>query len=276
MSTYAIGDLQGCFISLQALLTKIDFDNTHDRLWLVGDLVNRGPGSLECLRFVSSLGNRATVVLGNHDLHLLAVAEGLGKVGKYDTIQPILDAPDRADLLDWLCQQKLLHVDSRYVMVHAGLLPQWSLAKALAIAGEIESSMRGRHRRVFLKHMYGNHPRRWADNLTGSDRLRLATNAMTRMRVLDNTDELDLEFKGKLAEIPSGLTPWFTKRHPSFADKTIVAGHWSALGLYISENFIGLDSGCVWGQQLTACRLEDRAIFQVACAEKNIPTCGES
>ena len=276
MSTYAIGDLQGCFASFQALLAKIDFDSTRDRLWLVGDLVNRGPGSLECLRFVSGLSNRATVVLGNHDLHLLAVAEGLSKVGKYDTIQAILDAPDRADLLDWLCHQKLLHADGSYVMVHAGLLPQWSLAQAFALAGEIESSMQGTNRRAFLKNMYGNEPNRWDDILSGSGRLRLATNAMTRMRVLGDNDELNLEFKGELTAIPLGLTPWFTKRHPSFADKTILAGHWSALGLHVTANFIGLDSGCVWGQQLTACRLEDRAIFQVDCAETNIPAGPES
>ena len=270
MSTYAIGDLQGCFASLQVLLTKIKFDRVHDRLWLVGDLVNRGPGSLECLRFVRSLGTRATVVLGNHDLHLLAVAEGISKIGKRDTIQPILDAPDRDDLLDWLRHQKLLHVDESYVMVHAGLLPQWSLTQALALAGEVEVLLQGPDHRTFLKNMYGNEPNLWADTLTGSARHRLVTNAMTRMRVLGDNNELDLEFKGELAKIPVGLVPWFTKRHSSFADKTILAGHWSALGLHVTSKFIGLDSGCAWGRQLTALRLEDRAIFQVECAEAGI------
>ena len=273
MSTYAIGDLQGCFDSLQALLTKIDFDRASDELWLVGDLVNRGPLSLECLRFVSSLGTGATVVLGNHDLHLLAVADGVSKIGKRDTIQAILDAPDRDDLLAWLRRQKLLHVDGDYVMVHAGLLPQWSLTQALAIAGEIETQIRGPDRRAFLKNMYGNEPNRWDDSLPGVERLRLATNAMTRMRVLGERSEINLEFKGALAELalmPSALVPWFTRRHPSFANKTILAGHWSALGLTVTANFIGLDSGCVWGRQLTACRLEDRAIFQVDCAEANV------
>ena len=273
MSTYAIGDLQGCFDSLQALLTKIDFDRASDELWLVGDLVNRGPLSLECLRFVSSLGTGATVVLGNHDLHLLAVADGVSKIGKRDTIQAILDAPDRDDLLAWLRRQKLLHVDGDYVMVHAGLLPQWSLTQALAIAGEIETQIRGPDRRAFLKNMYGNEPNRWDDSLPGVERLRLATNAMTRMRVLGERSEINLEFKGALAELalmPSALVPWFTRRHPSFANKTILAGHWSALGLTVTANFIGLDSGCVWGRQLTACRLEDRAIFQVDCAESDI------
>ena len=273
MGTYAIGDLQGCFDSLQALLTKIDFDRASDELWLVGDLVNRGPLSLECLRFVSSLGTRATVVLGNHDLHLLAVADGVSRIGKRDTIQAILDAPDRDDLLAWLRRQKLLHVDGDYVMVHAGLLPQWSLTQALAIAGEIETQIRGSDRRAFLKNMYGNEPNRWDDSLPDVERLRLATNAMTRMRTLGERSEINLEFKGALAELalmPSALVPWFTKRHPSFANKTILAGHWSALGLTATANFIGLDSGCVWGRQLTACRLEDRAIFQVDCAETNI------
>ncbi len=270
MSTYAIGDLQGCYTSLQALLAKIDFDSTHDRLWLVGDLVNRGPGSLECLRFVHGLGKRATVVLGNHDLHLLAVAEGLSKVGKRDTIQPILDAPDRDDLLNWLRHRKLLHFDEGYLMVHAGLLPQWSLTEALALAGEVEALLRGTNYRAFLKNMYGNMPDHWESALTGDARHRLVTNVMTRMRILNENDELNFEFKGEMASIPQGFVPWFTKRHHAFADKTILAGHWSALGLHITSNFIGLDTGCAWGRQLTALRLEDRAIFQVACAEMGL------
>jgi bis(5'-nucleosyl)-tetraphosphatase (symmetrical) len=270
MSTYAIGDLQGCFASLQTLLDKIAFDNTRDKLWLVGDLVNRGPESLECLRFVRKLGDRAVVVLGNHDLHLLAVAEGISKVSRRDTIQPILDAPDRDELLDWLCQQKLLHVDGDFLMVHAGLLPQWSLAQAQMLASEVETLLRSPDRGVLLKNMYGNEPNRWDDTLTGGARQRVITNAMTRMRVLNANDKLNLEFKGELEAIPPGFTPWFTKRHPSFADKTILAGHWSALGLHVTPNFIGLDSGCAWGRQLTAVRLEDRAIFQVGCTESAI------
>lgn len=266
MSTYAIGDLQGCSASLQALLAKIGFVCTQDRLWFVGDLVNRGPGSLECLRFVSSLGDRAAVVLGNHDLHLLAVAEGVSKPGKRDTLQPILDAPDRADLLDWLSCQKLLYVDGHYMMIHAGLLPQWSLTKAMALAAEIETLIRGPGRRAFLKNMYGNEPNHWDETLTGKSRHRLVANVLTRMRILNDNNELDLEFKGELDAIPSGMVPWFTKRHPSLADKTILAGHWSALGLHVQPNFIGLDTGCAWGRQLTAFRLEDRAIFQVECA----------
>ena len=270
MSTYAIGDLQGCYRSLQALLERIDFDATRDRLWLVGDLVNRGPGSLECLRFVSRLGDRATVVLGNHDLHLLAVAEGVSKPGKRDTIQQILDAPDRDELLDWLRSRKLVHLDGNYLMVHAGLLPQWNLNRVMELASEIESLIRSPNRRDFLKHMYGNEPNRWDDTLTGPARYRIVTNAMTRMRLLDENDALNLEFKGELGTIPAGQHPWFMKRHPSTIDTTILAGHWSALGLHVTANFIGLDSGCAWGRQLSAVRLEDRAIFQVACAETTL------
>ncbi|MCY7388976.1 MAG: symmetrical bis(5'-nucleosyl)-tetraphosphatase [Burkholderiales bacterium] len=181
MSRYAIGDLQGCFKSLQSLLAKIDFDRARDQLWLVGDLVNRGPGSLECLRFISGLGACATVVLGNHDLHLLAVAEGLAKVGKRDTIQPILAAPDREELLAWLRSQKLLHLDGNFLMVHAGLLPQWSLAQALELADEIEALLRGPRRQSFLKNMYGNEPNQWNDALTGKTRNRLVTTALTPM-----------------------------------------------------------------------------------------------
>lgn len=271
MSTYAIGDLQGCYASLRALLEKVDFDSARDRLWLVGDLVNRGPDSLACLRFVRGLGTRATVVLGNHDLHLLAVAEGVSKPGKRDTIQPVLDAPDCDELLLWLRQQQLLHVEGNYLMVHAGLLPQWSLTQAIDLAGEIGAMLRGPTRRAFLTNMYGDEPDRWDEALTGNARQRLVTNAMTRMRILGDSDELDLAFKGTLASLPRGMTPWFMKRHPSFVDKTVLAGHWSALGLHVTPNFVGLDSGCAWGRQLTAFRLEDRAIFQVDCAETAPP-----
>ena len=219
MSTYAIGDLQGCFASLRALLTEINFDDTRDQLWLVGDLVNRGPGSLDCLRFVRGLGKRATVVLGNHDLHLLAVAEGLRKVGKRDTIQPILDAPDRDDLLEWLRQRKLLHVEGEFLLVHAGLLPQWSLTQAIALGGEIESLLRGPTRRTFLEDMYGDEPNRWDDTLTGKARRRIVINAMTRMRILGADNELDLAFNGEPGAVPSGMVPWF-KRRPRPSRKT--------------------------------------------------------
>ena len=272
MSTYAIGDLQGCYVSLQALLTKTGFNKSRDTLWFVGDLVNRGPDTLACLRFARALGDRAITVLGNHDLHLLAVADGVSKAGRRDTMQPILDAPDRDDLLNWLRTQKLLHVDSEFIMVHAGLLPQWSLKKAISLAHEVETLIRGRERRSFLKSMYGDEPVLWDDALAGSARSRLVTNAMTRMRLLTRRDEVNLDYKGELAAIPSGTVPWFTRRHASTVNNTIIAGHWSALGLYVTANFVGLDTGCAWGQQLTAMRLEDRAIFQVDYAEVVAPS----
>ncbi len=267
MSTYAIGDLQGCFLTLQALLTKIKFDANTDRLWFVGDLVNRGAGSLECLRFVKSLGDRAVVVLGNHDLHLLGVAEGVAKTKALDTLDKILAAPDRDALLEWLRTQKLLHVEGKFAMVHAGLLPQWSWSQSLALASEAEAMLRGKHYRHFLESMYGNHPDEWRDDLNGNERLRVILNVMTRMRAITVDTHLNLKFKSGLAEMPKDLQPWFGLPHVRGDDITVLAGHWSALGLHVTPNFIGLDSGCVWGRELTAIRLEDRAIFQVPSHE---------
>jgi bis(5'-nucleosyl)-tetraphosphatase (symmetrical) len=267
MSTYAIGDLQGCFLTLQALLAKIKFDANTDRLWFVGDLVNRGAGSLECLRFVKSLGDCAVVVLGNHDLHLLAIAEGVAKTKALDTLDEILMAPDREALLDWLRKQKLLHVEGKFAMVHAGLLPQWNWNQSLALASGVEIMLRGKHYRHFLENMYGNNPDKWCDDLEGDERLRVILNAMTRMRAITADAHLNLKFKSGLTEMPKGLQPWFALPHVRGDEITVLAGHWSALGLHVTPNFIGLDSGCVWGRELTAMRLEDRAIFQVASQE---------
>jgi len=275
MATYAIGDLQGCFKTLDRLLDKIGFAAASDKLWFVGDLVNRGPGSLECLRYVKNLGDRAVTVLGNHDLHLLAVAAGHGKAGTNDTLQPILDAADRDDLLHWLRQQKLLHAEGDFVMVHAGLLPEWDFALAQQLADEVQTQLRGADPLSLLANMYGNQPAHWGDKLTGIDRSRIVINAMTRMRALEirkkRSARIDLKFKGGIPDLPDELQPWFNYRHPSFENKTVIAGHWSALGLHITENFIGLDTGCVWGRELTALRLDDRKIFQVSCAEEKIP-----
>jgi bis(5'-nucleosyl)-tetraphosphatase (symmetrical) len=267
MSTYAIGDLQGCFLTLQALLAKIKFDANTDRLWFVGDLVNRGAGSFECLRFVKSLGDRAVVVLGNHDLHLLAIAEGVAKTKALDTLDEVLNAPDRDALLDWLRRQKLLHVEGKFAMVHAGLLPQWNWSQSRALAGEVEEMLRGKHYRHFLESMYGNNPDKWRDDLEGDERLRVILNAMTRMRAITADGRMNLKFKSGLAEMPKDLQPWFTLPHRRDGDVAVLAGHWSALGLHVTPNFIGLDSGCVWGRELTAIRLEDRAIFQVPSQE---------
>jgi bis(5'-nucleosyl)-tetraphosphatase (symmetrical) len=267
MSTYAIGDLQGCYLTLQALLAKIKFDAGSDRLWFVGDLVNRGAGSLECLRFVKSLADRAVVVLGNHDLHLLAIAEGVAKTKALDTLDEVLHAPDRDALLEWLRKQKLLHVEGKFAMVHAGLLPQWNWSQSLALAGEVEEMLRGKNYRHFLENMYGNNPDMWRDDLVGDERLRVILNAMTRMRAITADGRMNLKFKSGLADMPKDLQRWFTLPHQRDGDVTVLAGHWSALGLHVSPNFIGLDSGCVWGRELTAMRLEDRAIFQVLSQE---------
>lgn len=270
MATYAIGDLQGCFETLKELLAKLEFDRKKDKLWFVGDLVNRGPDSLACLRFVRELGKSASVVLGNHDLHLLALAEGVSKAGKNDTLESVLNAPDRDAILHWLRQQQLVHADGEFVMVHAGLSPQWSLARSLQQSNDIEAALQGGEYREFLANMYGNEPDLWRDDLSPTDSLRYSINAMTRMRVVSKTGRLDLRFKGSLRELPKSLSPWFDNLHSSFADKTIIAGHWSALGLHLTRQFIGIDTGCVWGRELTALRLEDRMVFQVPCAENTV------
>ncbi len=269
MATYAIGDLQGCFRTLQELLAKIGFKR-DDHLWFVGDLVNRGADSLECLRYVRRLGDRAVVVLGNHDLHLLAVAEGLGKSGKHDTLAPILNAPDGPDLLHWLRTRQLIHAEGKFVMVHAGLLPQWDYTLALGLARAVEAALRGENYDALLASMYGNDPDIWRDELAGMDRFRITINAMTRMRVVTATGRMNVKFKGELAVLPDDLTPWFVRKHSSFADKTIIAGHWSALGLHVYPGFIGIDTGCIWGRELTAVRLEDGKVFQVPCAEISV------
>lgn len=267
MATYAIGDIQGCFDSLQQLLAKCAFDPAHDRLWLVGDLVNRGPRSLETLRFVRSLGKAALTVLGNHDLYLLMVAEGGAKArGKDDTLQPILDAPDCAELLDWLRQQPLCHVEDDYCMVHAGLLPQWSIKKARKLAREVEAALQGEQYREFIANMWGSQPDRWTDDLAGWPRLRAIVNAMTRMRFCSAEGVMDFKVKGELARAPAGYMPWFEVPGRKSAKSVLVTGHWSALGFRLSDNMLALDSGCLWGGHLTAVRLEDRQVFQVDCA----------
>ncbi len=267
MATYAIGDLQGCFKSLEALLEIMNFNRAKDRLWFVGDLVNRGPQSLECLRFVKDLGESATVVLGNHDLHLLAVSEGIAKPGRNDTLASIIAAPDRDSLLDWLRRKPLLYSEGEFAMVHAGIAPQWDYSLARKVANEVESALTGNSYRFLLENMYGNEPVNWREGLTQMERLRFAINAMTRMRVVSEAGDMDLQFKGGLGELPDGLVPWFSRLHPSFATITIVAGHWSALGLHMSPQAICLDTGCAWGRELTALRLDDRMVFQVPCQD---------
>ncbi len=265
MALYAIGDLQGCLSPLERLLERIAFDPGRDRLWFVGDLVNRGPDSLGCLRFVRSLGNGAVTVLGNHDLHLLCVAAGVEKPRPRDTLDAVLGAADRDELLDWLRCRPLMHVEGAFAMVHAGLVPQWSIEKARALAGEVETVMQGPQWRRFLGRLYGNEPARWDDCLAGDDRLRAIVNAMTRLRVCTREAAMDLAFKGEPGEKRSHRIPWFEMPSRASASHTIVCGHWSALGLHVGQKVLSLDSGCVWGRALTAVRLGDRRLWQVPC-----------
>jgi len=266
MATYAIGDIQGCYDQLQRLLDSIAFDPAHDQLWLVGDLVNRGPQSLEVLRFVRDLGAQAVTVLGNHDLHLLVVAAGVRKPHRGDTLDALLAAPDRDELLDWLRQQPLMHTGNGYAMVHAGLLPQWSIAQARALAQEVETALQGPDSSEFLRLMYGNEPVQWRDDLTGYDRLRVIVNAMTRLRLCTAEGVMEFTHKTALKGAPAGYLPWFDLPTRASRDTPVLFGHWAALGLMLRTDVLGLDSGCVWGRRLTAMRLEDRRVFQCDCA----------
>jgi bis(5'-nucleosyl)-tetraphosphatase (symmetrical) len=271
MATYAIGDIQGCFEPLQRLLDEVGFDAGSDRLWLTGDLVNRGPDSLATLRFVRSLGESAVLALGNHDLHLLAVAEGCEKLKREDRLQDVLDAPDRDVLLDWLRHCPLMHFEGGWAMVHAGLLPGWSVSRALELAAEVEAALRAPTYRSFLARMYGNHPERWNEALAGHDRLRVIVNAMTRMRLCTAEGEMEFTHKGRPKQLPAGYLPWFDVPERRSRDTPLIFGHWSALGLIKRPDLFGLDTGCLWGRRLTALRLEDRRLFQVRCRSVKAP-----
>jgi len=263
MATYAIGDVQGCFDELQVLLAEVRFGE-RDRLWFVGDLVNRGPKSLQVLRFVRELGERAVVVLGNHDLHLVTQHEGFERPRKDDTFHDVLAAPDRRELVDWLRARPMLHAAGGYAMVHAGLLPQWSVHQALQLAREVERALVAPDYRDFLANMYGSDPARWSDALSGWDRLRVIVNAMTRMRFC--TRDGKMEFRAKGAKPPPGYTPWFALRPAD--EPRLICGHWSALGMKLTRQLAALDSGCVWGGRLTALRLEDGSVHQVTCTAR--------
>lgn len=272
MATYAIGDIQGCFSELQALLEEIGFSAGRDRLWFVGDLVNRGPDSLAVLRFVKGLGQSALTVLGNHDLHLVMLDGGYGKPNKDDTLSPILEAPDRAELLTWLRSQALMHVEEEYAMVHAGLLPSWSVEQARDLAREVEAALQSPDYRDFLANMYGSLPSAWKKSLKGWDRLRVIVNAMTRMRFCTRDGVIEFRAKGPVEKAPPGNLPWFEVPGRQSADHTLVCGHWSALGLRMERNLLALDTGCLWGGSLTAVRLEDRKLFQHQCVRTVEPT----
>lgn len=263
MATYAIGDIQGCYHAFQALLTRIQFDPKVDKLWLVGDLINRGSGSLEVLRWCYAHQASLQVVLGNHDLHALVVANGITKAHKSDTFDALFAADDREVLLDWLRHQRLIYQEDNYLMVHAGLLPQWTAEQALAYAAEVEATLQGAAYLDFLKHMYGNLPNVWSDTLVGMDRLRVITNAMTRLRVCTLQGAMEFNFKGELDDVPSGFVPWFDVPTRVTRDVQVIFGHWSALGLQQRSNVYALDTGCLWGGQLTAMNIHTKTVTQV-------------
>ncbi len=271
MATYAIGDIQGCYQEFRQLLQLIDFQPQRDQLWLAGDLVNRGEGSLEVLRLVVSLGSSVRVVLGNHDLHLLAVACGLRKTKRSDTLDSILKAKDAGKLLAWLGEQPLLHHDEDlgFVMTHAGIPPAWSLAKAKALAAEVELEMRSSRQKKLLEKLFGNKPALWQADLKGYDRHRCIVNYLTRMRFCAPDSSLELETKSEASRAPAGYAPWFTYPSQVLQEARILFGHWAALeGQTGVKGIYALDTGCVWGNQLTALRLEDQEIFQVQALKR--------
>ncbi|WP_081768887.1 symmetrical bis(5'-nucleosyl)-tetraphosphatase [Herbaspirillum sp. RV1423] len=267
MKTYAIGDIQGCQFQLSSLLRFLSESSTITRLIFVGDLINRGPQSLATLRHIRSLGDHAEVVLGNHDLHLLAVSQGIRPLHPTDTLQDILTAPDRDELLDWLRHRPLALFEQGNLLFHAGVLPEWDAPKVMSLAHEVETMLRGPNWVDFLRHMYGNEPIHWDDNLQGYDRLRCIVNTLTRIRFCTPDGGIDFKIKEGAGAAPPGYVPWFDMPGRKTADVTCVFGHWSALGLTLRPNLIGLDTGCVWGGKLTAVRLEDRALFQVDCPQ---------
>jgi len=255
MAIYAIGDIQGCFDDLQRLLVKIKFDKTQDTLWFAGDLVNRGPKSLETLRFIKSLGKAAVCVLGNHDLHLLATAYGFAPKKNKDTLKAILEAEDREELLSWLRHQPLFHYNQYYCLIHAGLPPQWDFLMAKTMSLKIEGLLQGEHYLDFFAAMYGNQPDQWSEYLPEKDKIRFAVNCFTRLRFCDESGKLDFKHNGELGSQPKHLLPWFRVPHRKSLGLHIVFGHWSALGYHEENNCYAIDTGCLWGGQLTALKL---------------------
>jgi bis(5'-nucleosyl)-tetraphosphatase (symmetrical) len=263
MSLYAIGDIQGCHTEFCQLLEMVGFSAREDRLWLVGDLVNRGPDSLAVLREVKALGAAAVTVLGNHDFHLLTVAAGHERQRKRDTIAPILAAPDRDELLAWVRSWPLVVVEDDRLLVHAGLLPQWTPAQALARSAEVQAALAAADHDAFLRTLYGDTPDAWRDDLDGFDRLRVIVNACTRMRFCTAKGRMEFDEKRGPGHAPKGYRPWFAHEARASSGTTVVCGHWSTHELLLAPNVMMLDSGCLWGGTLTAVRFPDRRVFQV-------------
>lgn len=266
MATWVIGDIQGCFRTLQGLLGRIEFDPSEDRLWLVGDLVNRGPASLEVLRWARSLGGAVTAVLGNHDIKLLAVAEGEWELKRGDTISDVLHAPDRDELLQWLRERPFVHVDGEWVLVHAGLPPTWTAHEAAALSEEASAMLRGPGRAGLFRALRNGPSRRWDESLQGVARIAAIVTALTRLRTCTRDGEACDDFAGPPDLAPEGCVPWFDLPRRSH-DARVVFGHWAALGIMVRQDVVALDSGCVWGRHLSAYRLEDGRLVQEACLD---------
>lgn len=264
MARYAVGDIQGCYTQLRALTERLSFSADRDQLWFVGDLVNRGPQSLEVLRYVRALGDNAVVVLGNHDLHLLALAHGHHKRRSSDTLDAIFDAPDRDAIFEWLLTRPLAHFDAARgdLMVHAGVVPQWTAAMTVELAGGVSAAL-ARDARAFFASMYGDRPDRWSEDLRGMERVRFAINALTRMRLCTVDGRIDVKMKGPPNEARLPYRPWFEHSTRLTRDVRVVFGHWSALGLIQAHGVVGLDTGCVWGGALTALNLDGSAALPV-------------
>ncbi len=264
MATYAIGDVQGCYNELRTLLDRLSFDPGRDTLWLAGDMVNRGPHSLQVLRFAKSLGRHAICVLGNHDLHLLAVAQGNRRHYKEGSLQKVLDAPDCDELIDWLRHRPLLHYSKkkRVAMIHAGLPPQWDLKTSLSCANEVEHALRGGQFPKLMRELYGNKPDRWSSSLKGIERLRFIINCFTRLRYCTANGTLGLRDKGAPGSQSHGMLPWFEVPGRATEKVRIICGHWSTLGFINRQNMWSLDTGCLWGGKLTAVRVKAKASMQ--------------
>ena len=270
---YLVGDLQGCCDPLERLLQTLDFSPSRDHLYVLGDLVNRGPDSLGVLRRLRDLGASATCLLGNHDLHLLAVAHGVRKPHRSDTLDAILNAPDREDWLNWLRQQRLAVHAHGWLMVHAGVLPQWDAAQTVALAGEVESMLRSPSLGEFLTQMYGNAPERWDEGLTGVARWRCVVNSLTRLRFCSADGLMEFTTKEGVGGAPEGFMPWFEVPGRRTAGTPVAFGHWSTLGLINRDDLMALDTGCVWGGQLTAVRVDGpvRELIQIDCPQAQKP-----
>jgi bis(5'-nucleosyl)-tetraphosphatase (symmetrical) len=264
---YFVGDIQGCASALDRLLDEIDFSPSRDHLYVLGDLVNRGPASLATLRRLRDFGAAATCVLGNHDWHLLAVAAGVRPRHRSDTLDDILDAPDREEWLAWVRTRRMAVFEQGWLMLHAGVVPQWDLAQTLALAADLERNLRERQPREFLAAMFGNEPARWSDSLRGDDRLRFTLNTLTRIRFVAEDGTLEFQTKDGADAAPPGFRPWFDIAGRRSAGVPIAFGHWSSLGLLQRSDLLCLDTGCVWGGQLSAVRIDAarREVFQVPC-----------